>query len=206
MKSMMLNEPAFRRVFNGKDFSGIKFVIGAQCSPKPGGCAQAEPKGAFDVTDGTIISTGSPEGYWYADERYLNFTLRFDFRYLPISGLESDSDLLTNSGYLLFITEHGVWPKCMEIQGGAGVGVLGAFGVMANVKATSDNEARMRAIRPVGQWNSAEIVSKDGKVTTSLNGVLITTVTEHEFTEAGYIGFQSEGGQIQWRNVRIKPE
>jgi hypothetical protein len=37
-------------------------------------------------------------------------------------------------------------------------------------------------------------------------GILVSTVHEHEFTMPGYIGFQSQGVPIQWRNVRIKPE
>src|SRR5207247_7869983 len=34
MKSMALNEPGFEKVFNGKDFTGIKFVVGANCAPR----------------------------------------------------------------------------------------------------------------------------------------------------------------------------
>ena len=49
-------------------------------------------------------------------------------------------------------------------------------------------------------------MSKSGQVTGYLNGTLVSTVTEHDFTEPGYIGFQSETGEIHWRNIRIKPE
>jgi len=204
LRAMMVNEPGFERIFNGKDFTGIKFVIGTNCRPKPAGCAQTEPSGAFVVEDGTMVARGTPEGYWYYDARYLDFTLRFDFRWDPVDDVERE-DVISNSGYLLFITDHAVWPKSMEIQGASG-GELGAFGVNAQIKATSDNDGRRRVLRPVGQWNSAEIVSKNGVVTTSLNGTLITTVTEHEFKAPGYIGFQSEGGVIRWRNIRIRRE
>jgi hypothetical protein len=93
----------------------------------------------------------------------------------------------------------------IEIQG-QNSNVLFAFGVDAKVKATDDAEARKRALKPVGQWNSVEIVSKDGQVNSYLNGTLISTVTEHEFKEPGYIGFQSEGAEIYWRSIRIKEE
>jgi hypothetical protein len=92
-----------------------------------------------------------------------------------------------------------VWPPYIEIQPTMGVTVTGAKAVF-----TQDAEARRRAIRPIGQWNSVEIVSANGQVKSSLNGVLISTVTEHEY-EAGYLGFQSEGSEIHWRNIRIKP-
>jgi mono/diheme cytochrome c family protein len=204
MRSMTLNEPGFTKIFNGRDFSGIKFYLGAQCAGT-GKCAQTQPAGAFKVEEGTIISSGTPEGYWYYDKQYLDFTLRLEFRYFPIPGLENENEFLSNSGYLLFITQHAVWPKCIEIQG-QNLQVGQAFGVGTDLKVTVDSEARLRARKPVGQWNAMEIVSKGGKVVVSLNGAGISTVTEHEFKQPGYIGFQSEGGRIQWRNIRIKED
>ena len=77
---------------------------------------------------------------------------------------------------------------------------------MASRNAISSMLRQKRAIQPVGQWNSVEIVSKDGQVGSSLNGTLISIVSEHEFREPGYIGFQSEGAKIYWRNIRIREE
>jgi hypothetical protein len=76
----------------------------------------------------------------------------------------------------------------------------------AKVVAKDFPDARARAFRPIGQWNSVEIVAKDGQIKSYHNGELLSHVTEHEFTEAGYIGFQSEGVPLRWRNIRIKPE
>jgi hypothetical protein len=39
-----------------------------------------------------------------------------------------------------------------------------------------------------------------------LNNILVTTETEHEFKEAAHMGFQFEGGELQWRNIRIRAE
>ncbi len=50
------------------------------------------------------------------------------------------------------------------------------------------------------------IVSKDGKVMSYHNGILISTITEHEFKEPASIGFESEGSEIHWRNIRMKAE
>ena len=71
---------------------------------------------------------------------------------------------------------------------------------------TFDDAARARARKPAGQWNSVEIVFKDGQLWTYLNGALITHVTKHPFTEAGYIGFQVESGPVYWRNIRIRAD
>ena len=96
-------------------------------------------------------------------------------------------------------------PKSIEIQG-RNSSVMTAFAIDAAMKFTVDNDARVRALRPVRQWNSFEIVSRNNTIATFLNGTPIATVTEHEFREPGYIGFQSEGAPIQWRNIRIRPE
>jgi hypothetical protein len=71
---------------------------------------------------------------------------------------------------------------------------------------TFDDAARVRARKPAGQWNAVQIVSKDGQVWTYLNGALITHVTKHAFTKAGYIGFQVECGPVHWRNIRIRED
>jgi hypothetical protein len=42
-----------------------------------------------------------------------------------------------------------------------------------------------------------EIVSRNGEIRSSLNGIHVSTVHEHEFTMPGYIGFQSQGVPIQ---------
>lgn len=208
MRNMTLNEPEFQRLFNGRDLTGIKFVIGCFGWPRdPPGCAEGDmtPGHTFVVEDGTIHTTGLPQGYWYADRKFLNFTLRFEYLFEPVADPEIEREYYGNTGYLLFIQKHQVWPKAMEIQG-APRAVLTAFGVGANVKATADSDARARAMRPFGHWNAVEIVSRDGRVSASLNGVLVSTVTEHEFTEPGYIGFQAEGANVRWRNLRIRPE
>ena len=207
MNNIDLSEWGFERLFNGRDLSRFKFVIGNNCTPRPAGCAQTEPGSTFVVQkDGTIFCSGKPQGYMYTEKRYLNFTLRLEYRYQPYEGLESDDEFYGNSGYLLFINEPFlVWPKMIEIQG-MNTSVLSVILSDIKGKATVNDEARKRALKSVGQWNSIEIVSKDGQVNSYLNGALISTITEIDNQEPGHIAFQSEGGQIYWRNIRIKAE
>jgi hypothetical protein len=98
-----------------------------------------------------------------------------------------------------------VWPRAVEIQG-RNLDVLNVILLGGKGKVSVDAEARKRAIRPVGQWNAVDITSRDGRITSSLNGTIVSTITDHEYTEPGHIGLQSEGSEIRWRNVRIKPE
>jgi hypothetical protein len=152
-----------------------------------------------------VVCSGTPIGYMYpSNKKYLNFTLRLEYRFPPYPGMETSDEFYGNSGYLLFMKEHRVYPEMIEIQG-MNLEVLDVRGPQSTIF-TVDTEARKRAVHPVGQWNTVEIVSKDGQVHSYLNGTLVSTVTHHEFKEPGYLGFQSEGVKIYWRNIRIKEE
>ncbi len=202
MEGMTLLEKGYQRLFNGRDFSGFRFLLGANCTPKPTGCGKTEPAPTFRIENGMVICSGKPYGYMYTEKQYLNFTLKLDYRFPPYAGMKSDEDFYGNSGYLLFINKLQVWPPYIEIQGGHS-GVLSVTVTGSPAQFTVDAEARKRALRPVGAWNSIEIVSENGQIKSSLNGVLVSTVTQHAYP-AGYIGFQSEGSEIHWRNIRIK--
>jgi len=204
MRNMTL-ETGFERLFNGKDLKGWGFVVGVNCKPRPEGCGDNTPGSTFKVSNGTVLNTGSPHGYMYPLKKYWNFTLRLEYRFVPYEGMESDDDLFTNTGYFLFVNEHDVWPDTLEIQGKNDFEMSLALGA-AESTFTFDDAARVRARKPAGQWNAVQIVSKDGQVWTYLNGTLITHVTKHAFTKAGYIGFQVESGPVHWRNIRIKEE
>lgn len=194
------DEKGFEKIFNEKDFTGIKFAMGGK---------KGEPGETFKVQEGMIVCSGMPAGYWYTEKKYKEFTLRFDYRYKRPADLQDDSKFTGNSGYLFFFAnpgEHqGSWPKSLEIQG-QNRGVLSIIGIGGfKSKNQVSSEARTKAIKPVGEWNSIEIASKGGTVTASLNGTPVTTVTDLEANE-GHIAFQSEGAEIHWRNIRIKAD
>ena len=205
MRNMTL-EKGFTRLFNGRDLSGWGFVLGPNCKPRPEGCAQTVPGTTYRVEDGMIFSTGRPHGYMYTQNKYKDFDLRLEYRYKPYPGMESDSDFYGNSGILLFITEHQVWPRMLEVQLKAkDEGRM--FGISAKVVSTPVDElVRKQAKNPTGQWNAIRLVSQGGQIKCYLNGILLSTVTEYEFKEPGHIAFESESGEIYFRNVRIKEE
>lgn len=205
MKAMPLVEKGFTSLFNGHDLSGFKFLLGNSCTPAPQGCGSTKPGTTFTVDKGAIHISGRPSGYLYTENKYLDFTLRLDMRYVPYAGLQADSDYYANTGIVLFITEHQVWPKSLEVQG-LYREAMSILPIDNQAKFTFDRHLRDSAMRPLGQWNSIEIVAKAGKVLVSVNGVLVTTVTEHEFKLPGHIGVQSEGAEVYLRNVRIREE
>jgi mono/diheme cytochrome c family protein len=206
MKSMMLDGPGFERIFNGTDFTGLKFVIGPQCQPQPIGCGKTEPGTDLRVENGLMVCTCNIHGYWYTEKKYHDFTLRFEERFMRPSGWDSDDELfMGGGGTLLFVTQHRVWPHGIEVEGRYR-DRLYIYDIGGKSKFTYDAEAKVRANKPMDQWSSIEIVSKNGQVKSYLNGTLVSTVTEHNYTEPGHIGFQMEGAPTYWRNIRIRPE
>jgi mono/diheme cytochrome c family protein len=204
MHAMPIVEPGFRRLFNGRDLSGWKALLGQNCRPPPEGCGSENPAPTFTVHNGSIQVSGVPLGYLYTEKQYLNFTLRMDYRFTQLPGVPADEPFLGNSGWLLFIQQNQVWPKMIEIQG-MEASLMDVLPVDAFAKSTVDPQARKRALKPL-QWNSIEIVSKGGQVESYLNGVRVSQITEHEFKAPGYIGLQSEGGRVSFRNIRIREE
>jgi mono/diheme cytochrome c family protein len=204
MHNMPLIEPGFTKLFNGRNLTGWKALLGHNCTPPPEGCGSADPGSTFRVTQGSLDVSGRPLGYLYTEKKYLNFTLRMDYRFVPFEGVPADEPFFGNSGWLLFIQKHQVWPKMIEIQG-MEKNLLDVLPVDAKAKFSVDPDARKRALKPL-QWNAVEIVSKKGRIESYLNGVLVSIVTEHEFKEAGHIGLESEGGHVFFRNIRIREE
>ena len=99
--------------------------------------------------------------------------------------------------------------KMSRGQQGIGISAAGMYGLITTGKPMmiqTRPDARKKALKPVGEWSSYEVVVKEGTVTVTVNGAKITTVESHEWTEAGYIGFQSEGAEIHWKNIRIKAQ
>jgi mono/diheme cytochrome c family protein len=205
MRNMSL-EKGYERLFNGKDLTGWGFVVGTNCSDGPNGCAHTTPGTTFKVQDGMIADSGSPHGYMYPLKKFgPDFTLRLEFRNDPWPGMEADTDYYGNSGYLLFINEHHVWPKTLEIQGRVGMEMwVNPMGGHATY--TWDTDLLQKVRRPAGEWSSLQIVSKGNEVWNYLNGTLLSHVSSHDFPPSGYIGIQAESGTLHYRNIRIKTE
>ncbi len=166
-------------LFNGKDLTGWSIV-------------PESAKGAFTVKDGVIAVAGKPAGYFHTDKSYKNYHLKFDWKFVKDG----------NSGLLVHITGgHKVWPKSVEVQGqqkdhGRIFAIGGAKG-----KFEVDKAAQKAAIK-VGDWNTTEVISENGKLTSFINGKKVCS-GESDLKE-GQFGLQSEGSPLLFKNIKIK--
>jgi hypothetical protein len=157
---------------------------------------------------GLIACAGKPRGYIHTRKSFRDFTLRLDYRFAPPAGERDERRLAaSNTGVLVYITgEHKLWPVSLEVQGKhVEMASIKANGGAATVEIDDDPAAREQARKPVGEWNSLEIVSRDGALTSYLNGTKICSSRPGELKE-GAIGLQAEDFAVEFRNVRVREE
>lgn len=161
----------------------------------------------WEATDDGVKCTGKPRGYLYSKQPYQNFTLRLDYRFPKPESLKDDTKFKGNTGFLIYVTgEHKVWPVSLEVQGKhVQMAAIKENGGAQPVTATDDEAARQKARRPVGQWNTLQIVSTDGVLSVSLNGTPVSKC-EPDFLSEGLIGIQAEDHPFEVRRMRIRRE
>ena len=177
-------------LFNGKDLSGHKVQF--KDADK-----DADPAKTFTVKDGALIVSGKPTCYIYTDKSYQNYVLTYEWRFPK--GSKEDS----NSGCLVHIqTPHKVMPKSVEPQGRyKDHGKLFFIGVKG--EGTFDEAAHKKALKPMGEWSTTEVTCKpDGTISVKLNGVPVASGKSE--LASGPIGFQCEGWEVHFRNIKIK--
>jgi hypothetical protein len=181
----------FTPLFNGKDLTGFKTFL----DPK---AQDADPAKTWTVQDGTIHCSGKPTGYFYTEASYSNYVLRYDWRYPAGSAPES------NSGCLVHIQQpHQIWPKAVEPQGRYFDHGKLFFIHLTPLEQKFDAEALERAKKPIGEWNTTEITcDANGGVSVKVNGVPVSSGRSE--VKEGPIGWQSEGAEIEFRNILIK--
>jgi hypothetical protein len=181
-------------LFNGKDLSQWNFVVDKDSEPADR---------VFTVHDGVINIKGTL-GYMYTKKKYSNYVLHVEWRW-PVEA--------TNSGIFVLIEEpKNPFPNGIECQLGAGnAGDLVLLGGsnLNEYKTPPEGrpvfpvlkKANPSSEQPVGEWNHANIFVQDGTINVFINGVHQNTATGK--VTSGHIGLQSEGKDIQFKNVTI---
>jgi hypothetical protein len=144
----------------------------------------------FDIRDGLLVTTGTPNGYIRTSDVYDNFVFHVEVRY-PARG---------NSGVLVHIQRDAGWPKAIECQL-----YQGHMGRIFPIQGAylEGGEMIHEAAKPVGEWNTFEVYSEEGRLATVLNGVLIG-IGQSANPSIGHIALQSEGVAAEFRNIKVR--
>lgn len=180
-------------LFDGKNFSGWTFVSKNTNAPTAS---------IWTVTNGVIFCQGKPNGYARTLQTYRNYRLHVEWRFPSGPG---------NSGVFLHIQPPDkVWPLCLEAQlltGNAGEVRANGGAKMNGLTAKHPKSVPRRVSgteKPVGEWNSYDIVCRGDTVTVRVNGVLQNKITGASVS-SGAIGLQAEGKPVEFRNLYLEP-
>jgi hypothetical protein len=161
-----------------------------------------DQKGVWSVKDGVLAVSGNPRGYLRTTEDFTNYVLRMQLRHVTRG----------NGGVLMRIVgQDKVWPRSMEAQGAAGsIGdffSIGAFpfkGPPDRTRGRHIRKAHQSNEKPPGEWNQYEITLDGGDLELKVNELVQNTATDCWETP-GKIGLQSEGCQMEYRNIVLIP-
>jgi hypothetical protein len=194
-KTSSSSKTAAIELFNGKNFNGWTFCMRDN----------ADPMQTWSVSDGVMHCTGQPYGYARTKKSFHDYRLTCIWRFVRVA---PHAD---NSGIFIHIQPADVvWPECIECQGWyqhqgdimlhAGVG---ADGYPAQKKTINVPQMGPSNENPVGEWNTNQIICEGNTLGLSVNGRVMNTITGCNLS-SGYIGIQSEGGDIEIRELTLE--
>jgi hypothetical protein len=178
-------------LFNNKDLSNWVFKLKD---------ASVDPSRVFSVQNGVIHITGNPFGYMRTKDAYSDYKLHVEWRW------PSEA---TNSGVFVHAQlPDSVWLRCVECQLQAGN--AGDFVCMNGADMDQHTDKKKPFVskmsksseKPVGEWNTMEVICKANTIEVIVNGVLQNKGTNVNLSK-GSVCLQSEGKDIEFRNVYL---
>jgi hypothetical protein len=175
----------------------------------------------WKVADGAVFvdtTTKEGRGDLTTDKEYTNFDFKIDWKISPKG----------NSGIIFYVKEDPKYDESyltgleMQVLDNEGhpdgrITKHRAGDLYDLVKSTTE------PVKPVGEWNSAEIISNKGKLQLYLNGVLVVTTTlwddnwwamvkaskfknmpDFSKFKSGKLDLQDHGNAVYYRNIKIK--
>jgi len=192
-------------IFNGKNLDGWTKFLRTQG-------LNNDPQNVFTIKDGAIHVTGQEFGYIATTKSYEDFHLSVEFKwgekkFPPRENEKRDAGILFYADL-----SDKVWPKSIECQIQEGdVGDLWLIGNATAIVAGKRTTPKdfMQVVKnkdgelPNGEWNRVEVLSKDGKFTFKVNGLVVNEGESPSIT-SGRIMLQSEGAEVYYRNIEIE--
>ncbi|HSW00082.1 MAG TPA: DUF1080 domain-containing protein [Sedimentisphaerales bacterium] len=187
----------FKPLFNGRDMTGW---VGNTTG--------------YYAQDGKMICDPKKAGgNVYTADEYGDFIFRFEFKLTPgaNNGLGIRAPLTGDAAYqgmeLQILDDTAAQYATLQLYQYHG----SIYGVVS---------AKRGHLKPVGEWNSQEVIAKGRQITVKLNGATIVDADIDKAStpetmdhrphpglkrDKGHIGFCGHGDYLEFRNIRIKP-
>ncbi len=168
-------EDGYQTLFDGKSLAGWNVMN----------------KAKFIAEDGVIKLHGG-SGWLRSDDEYSDFVLRLEVRWMKPK---------QDSGIFIRASKEGKnWPdKRYEVQCENSARVAHLFGA----KSVRDPKKAEQLLKAPKEWNSFEVSCIGSRCEVRLNNELVCTADDLKMAK-GFIGLQGEGGELEFRNLRIK--
>ncbi len=181
-------------LFNGKDFSGWTFHSRTN----------SDPSATWTITNGVIHCSGQPFGYMRTEQSFQNYKLTVEWRFVKTAPRAD------NTGILLHVqSPDKIWPRAIECQGQSRR--HGDLILMGGATCKVDGQQKSGRVamkgdsneKPVGEWNTYEIICQGDTMKVSVNGKLLNEAADCSVS-SGFIAIQSEGGEFEVRRVTLE--
>jgi len=190
--------PAFVPLFNGRDLDGW---VNVNCAPE-----------TFTVREGMIHCDGVPTGALRTVRQYENFELELEWRHLKAGG---------NSGVFIWagplpavgqpflraievqVLDHAYGKSDWFTTHGDVFPIHGSS--MKPFAPSRGDRSFPRELRSKGspEWNHYRVVATNGVLRLSVNGAEVSGGIECNWRK-GFIALESEGGEVDFRNLRVR--
>jgi hypothetical protein len=207
MASLAADDDGFVSLFNGRDLSGW---VNANCAPE-----------TWSVRDGMIHCTGRPTGALRTPRQYENFILELEWRHLSSGGnsgvfiwgspiaapgvpfLRAIEVQVLDHGYAeQYEKQTGKKPEWFTTHGdvfpihGSTMKPLGRH----NGQRSFPSEERSKRSP---EWNHYRVIGSNGVLRLEVNGKEVSGGEDCNYRK-GYLGLESEGAPVEFRNIRVK--
>ena len=188
----------FEPLFNGRNLDGW---VNVNCAPE-----------TFVARDGILHCDGIPTGALRTTRPFENFILELEWRHMKSGG---NAGVFIWSGPLpapgqpflraieVQVLDHGYGKSDWFTTHGDVFPIHGSS--MKPFSPSKGDRSFPRELRSKGtnEWNHYRIVATNGVLRLSVNGVEVSGGTDCNWRR-GYIALESEGGVVEWRNIRIQ--
>ena len=196
----------FDPLFNGKNLDGWYVYL-------RGLPAGQDTANIFTVHDNMLHISGKTFGYISTNNAYKNFHLVLEFKWgilkhPPRLNAKRDSGILY---YFSSSSPDKIWPRSIECQiqetdcGDFWLVDSTSLTVNGKLYPPTKNQQVVKLSdqeKPSGEWNTIEVIAKDGKCTHIVNGVIVNEGVDASVRE-GKIAIQSEGAEVFYRNIKL---
>ncbi|UUO08358.1 DUF1080 domain-containing protein [Blastopirellula sp. J2-11] len=150
---------------------------------------KSEGKIDWTVDQGVIRASKGDVGQLRTTTQFANYELHVDFR----------APAETNSGLFLRTSPQPESPTygCYELN----------IAPESNSFPTGSLVGRMKVTPPcvADQWHSFDITADQGTIVVKLDGAEVLKYEDPQYVGLGFIGLQHNQGEIEFRNVKLKP-